>query len=241
MTYLENSLPVYNKKYAKKRSTYERFFMLLFTVLVLYIYLNLLFYSIFFRVQVIGQSMQPTFNVNLPANIDTEAAKNSIYKDIVVVNRYGTGTNGDIILIETPNEVIIKRIIATGGQTLTLRRDGSDTYYHYYLNGVKIDEYYLGDNYEFMGLQYYNLFVNAFDNDDNYNFQTETKDGFEQASIVVPIGTVFALGDNRGNTSDSLTYGCFSLSKIKGKVSFYYAYNETMFDFFWSKFVSVFN
>lgn len=238
MTFYDETLINSNKHYAKKKSSFETFIVVFFVILSLYIYSCLLFYSIFYQVQVIGQSMKPTFNIALEEGAN---GKDSIYKDIVVVNRYETGKNGDIILIKTEDDVIIKRIIATAGQTLTLKKDSSDnyTYYHYYLNGVKIDESYLGENYKDMNASYY---TNKFkDTDDkNYTVTTETKDGFEQATIVIPQNCVFALGDNRGNSRDSTYYGAFDISQIKGKVAFYYDYDQTMSEFLWEQFISVF-
>ncbi|NCB48498.1 MAG: signal peptidase I [Clostridia bacterium] len=234
MTFLDDSLTIYNKKYAKKTSSYQKVFFVIFAILTLYIYSCLLFYSIFYQVQVIGQSMKPTFNSALEEGINGE---NSIYKDIVIVNRYETGSNGDIILIQKEDEVIIKRIIAKAGQTLTLKRDSSDTYYHFYLNGVKIDESYLGENYKDMNFVYYTKFR------DNiyYTVTTEMKDGFEQATLVIPQNCVFALGDNRGNSSDSTVYGAFNISQIVGKVAFYYGYNQTLGGFLWEQFTSIFD
>lgn len=245
MTFHDETLVNLNIKYAKKRTSYETFFIIAFVILSLYIYTCLLFYSVFYQAQVIGQSMKPTFNIALEEGANGES---SIYKDIVVVNRYETGTNGDIILIQTPNDVIIKRIVATAGQTLTLKID--DSYEddegeiveicHYYLNGVKIDESYIGENYKDMNESYYNKFKN----NEHYTVTEETaeeaEDGFKQATLVIPQNCVFALGDNRGDSRDSTYYGAFNISLIKGKVAFYYDYNQTMGDFLWEQFVSIF-
>jgi len=244
MTFDDETLVNLNKNYAKKRTFYGTIFITFFVFLSLYIYSCLLFYSIFYQVQVIGQSMKPTFNSALEEGANGEA---SIYKDIVVVNRYETGENGDIILIQTTNEIIIKRIIATAGQTLTLKLD--DSYEnnggvdveicHYYLNGVKIDESYLGENYKDMNTAYYNKFVD----NEHYTVTEETadeaEDGFRQATLVIPQNCVFALGDNRGNSTDSTYYGAFNISQITGKVAFYYDYNQTMTSFLWEQFISI--
>jgi hypothetical protein len=85
-----------NKKYSQKRTSISILLTVLFVVLSVYIYACLLFYSVFYQVEVIGRSMQPTFNANLPADENEET---TIYKDIAVVNRYETGTNGDVIII----------------------------------------------------------------------------------------------------------------------------------------------
>ena len=38
--------------------------------------------------------------------------------------------------------------------------------------------------------------------------------------IIVPENTVFVMGDNRGQSTDSRRFGCIPLEKIEGKVLF---------------------
>ena len=42
--------------------------------------------------------------------------------------------------------------------------------------------------------------------------------GGQFLDIIVPEGTVFVLGDNRGNSGDSRKFGCIPYNKIEGKV-----------------------
>lgn len=234
MTFGEESLAVVNRYYAKKKTSFEKLLIVLFVIFSIYIYACLLFFSVFYQVQVIGPSMKPTFNINLPVDSNGE---NSIFQDIAVVNRYETGKNNDIVLIQTADKVIIKRIIAIGGQTLMLKK-GTGDHYHYYLNGVKLDERYLDAEFGDMNDYYYNIFKTKFENDELY--KTDVDNESTSVSIVIPKSHIFALGDNRKNSTDSTDYGAFNLSQIKGKVSFYYTYDQTLLSFLWQQFVSIF-
>jgi len=248
MDFQDNSLRYMNKNYARQKQTSEKLLIFLLVILFIYIYANLLFYSVFYKLQVVGQSMQPTFNAQLSEEDD---GNSSIYKDIAVVNQYETGTNGNIIIIRLEEEDyigieddnnlgyidIIKRLIAKGGQTLTLKYNSSDNLYHYYLNGVKLNESYLDNTHGIMNSSYFNRFKDKFKNDEKY---LPIYDNLE-ISITIPEGYVFALGDNRTNSADSTFYGAFELSQIQGKVAFYYSYNESMFDYFVKQLVYAFS
>lgn len=37
--------------------------------------------------------------------------------------------------------------------------------------------------------------------------------------IIVPDGTLFVMGDNRGQSTDSRRFGCIPIEKIEGKVA----------------------
>lgn len=238
MTFGEESLAVVNKHYAKKKTSFERLLTVLFVIFSVYIYVCLLFFSIFYQVQVIGPSMKPTFNANLPFDSN---GRDSIYQDIAVVNRYETGKNGDIVLIQTPDEVIIKRIIAIGGQTIMLKK-GTGNHFHYFLNEVKLEESYLDDNFGNMDHIYFDQFKTTFENNEIFKetYKTVVNNDETSIAILIPKNYIFALGDYRKNSTDSTSYGAFAVSQIQGKVSFYYAYNQTLLGFLWQQFISIF-
>ena len=178
------------------------------------------FYSVFYQVKVIGVSMKPTYNELLSKDDDPET---SIYKDVVVVNRHYKGDNGNIIIIKRATKTLIKRQIAKGGQTLTLKQILGENLYEFYLDGEKLNESYIGDNYFEMNNSYFSRFISL----DGVVVSTNL-DGTIQASLDIPDGYVFALGDNRGDSTDSLIYGPFSNESIAGTVVFSYKYNENI-------------
>ena len=181
-----------------------------------------LFHLFFYRALVIGPSMQPTFNVNLK---DDDDYLNSIYKDVVVVYRYDKGSCGDIILCKYNGETLVKRLIALPCQKITLRQNGLTDTFSYYIDDEKISEPYLKENALAMNTQYYFLFCETFGLAINGG----------EASIIVPEGKAFILGDNRAKSKDSHLFGFVNLDDFEGKVSFYYRYDQNLFTYLLSE------
>ena len=91
-------------------------------------------------------------------------------------------------VLEINKESYIKRVIALPGEHVELK-DGK-----VYINGTELDEPYLLDG---VTTQYEKGLLNDF---------------------VVPEGYVFAMGDNRGGSTDCREFGCVPLEKIEGTV-----------------------
>lgn len=102
---------------------------------------------------------------------------------------FGEPAQGDIITFADPydpDRVLIKRVIATGGQTVELR-DGV-----VYVDDVALDEPYTA------GKPSYDL-----------------NSGIEYP-YTVPEGYVWVMGDNRTNSADSRAFGAVPLSSVTG-------------------------
>lgn len=112
-------------------------------------------------VNVVGSSMQPTLADG----------------NWLLVSDEKTYERGDIIIITQPNELdnepLVKRIIATGGETIDIDFNTHEVY----VNGKLLDEPYIKEP---TALQYDVKFP-----------------------YVVPEGCVFAMGDNRNDSIDS--------------------------------------
>ncbi len=108
---------------------------------------------------------------------------------------------GDVVILYNEEKLennIIKRIIATEGQTVSIK-NGADGYAHVYVNGDLCDESYInGKMYAVSG----------------------------EYRITLKENEIFVLGDNRNVSKDSRAYGPFKITDIKGKViwktPFYY-------------------
>ena len=72
--------------------------------------------------EIYGSSMMPTLNEN----------------DIVVSVKGGDIQQGDIVAFYYNNRILVKRVIATGGQTISIDADGNVS-----VDGVPLDEPYL--------------------------------------------------------------------------------------------------
>ncbi len=177
----------------------------------------MVFTYILHPVNVVGHSMQPTLNPHPTVLSDGTESSDRIlmtmvygkpkYGDILVIDcnaNYLLDENGNPCLPEgiTPlNECIIKRVIATGGQTIDVRN-----------NTVTVDGEVLSEPY--VASKALTKDLGAFT--ENY-------------PITVPEGYVFVMGDNREHSTDSRSarVGLVKESQIYGKALVrYYPLND---------------
>jgi len=91
-------------------------------------------------------------------------------------------------VIELGKTSYIKRVIAIPGEHVQIKEG------KVYINGEELKEEYLPEG-----------------------TKTEAEGG-QFIDLIVPEGTVFVMGDNRGNSGDSRRFGCIPYNKIEGKV-----------------------
>lgn len=108
---------------------------------------------------------------------------------------------GDIVTFVDPDpeqagRILIKRVIATGGQTVDLR-DG-----RVYVDDVLQDEPYTDGRPSYPLTPVYGTEI-------NYPY-------------TVPEGKIWVMGDNRTNSQDSRHFGAIKLSSVTGKAVFIY-------------------
>lgn len=155
---LEDEEPELEKEESKKELYYTA--RSLVSVLVV---LVLVFTFVGRLILVKGASMEPTL-------LDGE---------MLVVRSIGyTPAEGDIVILAKDSfhdgDAIVKRVIATGGQSVEIDYASSTVY----VDGVALDEPYIK---EYMKQQYYQ----------------------DITSVTVPEGSIFVMGDNRNNSDDS--------------------------------------
>ena len=147
------------------------------TALIIVVILFVFFVRI---VDVVGPSMNPTL-------YDGDK--------LVVSNLFYTPKNGDIVIFRKETykpEALVKRVIATEGQTVDINFDKGIVY----VDGVALEEPYIAEP--------------------TYNRLDFT------GEMTVPEGCIFVMGDNRNDSSDSrrATIGMVDERMVVGKVLF---------------------
>ena len=169
------------EKQGKQKLTLDQSLAEILSVLSSSIIAIMLIFTFVFRiVGVVGPSMQQTLHEG----------------DWLLVNAFNfKHDRGDIVIITQPNafdEPIVKRVVATAGQTIDIR-DG-----HVFVDGERLVETYIAPD------------VMTWEEDlDNY-------------PVTVPDGEVFVLGDNRPHSTDSRSaaVGLIDTDYVLGTVSF---------------------
>ncbi len=146
----------------------------------------LLFMFVFRLVTVDGTSMSETLAHN---------------DKLIISNMFYTPQTGDIVVINRSSDAkpLIKRIIATGGQTVKMDFKN----WQVWVDGVLLDETYvtLRPDAEMRT----GVFTDKY-----------TDGGI--CEFVVDDDCIFAMGDNRNNSLDSRYYGFFECHEIVGRV-----------------------
>lgn len=182
----------------------------------------ILFSSITIECEVNGSSMYPTLNNNYGSN------KN----DVVFVNIYDKDvTYGDIVVVQTSKEKIIKRVVGMSGDEIDIVKVNNE--YLLERNGEIIKETYICQN---INPSTPTLSQNGMDST-YLSFQGLKESNPLEFSLdgkyVVPKDSIFVLGDNRTVSQDSSYYGAFSIENLVGRVEYIKKFNESTLHFYY--------
>lgn len=148
---------------------------------------------------VIGSSMYPTL-IGMPtSSSDPNQTKTSGYDVLLISDLFYEPERGDIVIVQLPyktEEPLVKRVIATGGQTVRIQFDN----WRVWVDGELLDEPY----------------INRIENASMYSGTLSVVDGVWEGTV--PEGHIFVLGDNRNNSSDSRSLGYIDERCIVGGV-----------------------
>lgn len=192
--------------------------ILLLAVCALIIFFNLThsYYVVY------GPSMAPTLNEGI---IDSNAPKDGVF--ISKIKSYG---RGDIIVLNKNYGVegsdarfVIKRLIAIGGDKINVKEHNAQ-YRIFIIKAGSNKEEILEEKYISDYVINVYLYNNFNDMVSNLNIQRD-----ENGYITIPKDEVFVLGDNRGKSTDSSTYGSKDKRAIVGKVDYIAYGNKDMY------------
>lgn len=113
--------------------------------------------------------------------------------------RFDTYKRGDIVVFTPPEDwgddgtPFIKRVIATGGDTLEIKDDGL-----VYVNGDALEEPYVY-------------------RDEPGDPPQATTAPLDRSTWTIPAGELFLMGDHRANSADSRTFGPVEVDNIIGR------------------------
>lgn len=146
-------------------------------------------------------SMEPTLLVGDFLLVNKQVYANGLtFLDRAVLPRRDL-RRGDIVVFKYPNDMskdYVKRVIGLPGETLEIRDK------QVLINDKPLEEKYKvhSDNQVFTKRDY-------------YNYEETIRDNY--GPVTIPSGHIFAMGDNRDNSSDSRYWGFLPLSYVKGR------------------------
>lgn len=231
---------------------FERHFLHILTIFgVGFLIFTFIFQIYLTPICIVGRSMQPTINTQ------SQGATDYTNCDIVYYKRAKTFDKGDIVVLNAENYItnqtdpIIKRVIATGGDTLTFDFHHVDKtllllqdlhvykcYYNILLNGQPLQEDYIAEQECYLEVKTNNL-GECIENSD-YKFLSLIHSQLFVANpagyiskgkvdITINQNEVFVCGDNRNHSTDSRYFGAVKTTDILGVMAIHIPYGTTFF------------
>ena len=217
------------KRETKKSRALKSFTTSLFSFSIFLSISAIAFTMIFYIVNIQGSSMMNSVNPTFDVNAGPAEQQRTI--DHGLTNRHITPNRGDIIVVDDPRQgrygLMIKRLIAVGGDSLRLVPDATATTtdmwgatvrrYHTQIRfagtneWVYLNEWYLADEWAmyFFGANLYE-YINGrnrpYQSGEEIPFRARfvvPAQGGQPAYIAIPQGYMFYMGDNRGGADHS--------------------------------------
>lgn len=124
--------------------------------------------------------------------------------DAVIIFKYATVDRGDIVVIDNQDlalhntdKLLIKRVIAVAGDTITYRADSSGKLV-LKVNGEVVNESYVKED----------LYLDDVDH---------LQDRVQSTQLTIPDGYVYVMGDNRLVSHDSRNFGVIEIDRLVGE------------------------
>lgn len=234
-------------------SFFNRHFLHILVVFGIGYLLFTFLFQIYFRpIYVVGQSMQPTINLESTSPTDLD------HKDLVYYKVTNNYSKGDIIIADIAEyltgqkDSVIKRVVATAGDTLTFVcnkielsyysvKDNLNIYrceYSILLNGELLIEDYT-NNEQFYFSFVANRITGEYADSTDYDFMKLLYENLltegDKYSITITDNQYFIMGDNRNHSTDSKYFGPINKEDIKGEVAIHIPYGTNFFVGIWKE------
>lgn len=184
------------------------------SILSVFLMLGIVLNIVYIKTTVRGYSMQPTLN-----QFVTDEEQDG---DMVFVNRFRECQVGDIVVATNKIEEslsVIKRLVGKEGDLINIREEAG--YYHLMVNGELLYSRKRSTEgaHGYSGTEdYYRSYLRYLNNHRGTDYVAVNENGEE--CIKVNAGEYFLMGDNWGETTDSLFYGPVSADSIIGRADF---------------------
>ena len=156
-----------------------------------------------------------------PVKIEGGSMENTLHNEqLVATLRFAPSSYsvGDVVTIKVGDKIIIKRIVATAGESIAFVKEDDGGVYLYKLSDgewKRVDESYIKEK----PIEKDGLFKDV----EIYSSPSAIIEG-----IKIEEGKVYVLGDNRNVSVDSRTYGQFATTDIISKMVFNISENGFM-------------
>lgn len=169
----------------REESKYSNYIDMGTFVVNIYVLLLIITNFIIMPAQVDGQSMMPTYK-------DKDRVFVYVFNPKYEIN--------DIIVYQTQNELLIKRLVAKSGDTISMELDSETNTYYLYINGQ--------------------IYKNKYDQKYELSTYSELYDylSLHGNSYVLKEDEIIFLGDNANNSRDSRAIGVSSTNQLIGIV-----------------------
>lgn len=191
----------------------------------IFLVIGITFNSVYIKTTVRGYSMQPTLNMG----IETSNSDG----DIVYINKYREYEVGDIVVARLDSgentRSIIKRLIGLEGDVIQIEQEGDN--YNLIVNGdilyTKPVTYFTLHGDEGGSYEYYQNYLEYIEIH-NGTERIVTNDEGEDC-IKINHNECFLMGDNWGETTDSISYGTLNVNVLVGVVDIIIPLGENHF------------
>ena len=178
----------------------------------------------------IGLALLFRYYIGTPTVVKMSSMKNTLIEgDRLILSRIKRGKaktykRGDIITFEAPSNSNPSAIDLNNENPKALYKNNPQGFFEkfsYYVLEFGKTSYIkrvIGIAGDHVKIENGKVYLNEQELDEPYLLEQNSTESKKLTDIIVPEGYVFAMGDNRKNSTDCREFGCIPVSKIESKV-----------------------